>query len=66
MDILSEQPDWLYLLREYHETFGAGSSGGSNAIRSHRRNSKGSRSAFVASRASPTSSVAYMGVRSPM
>ena len=37
MDILSEQPDWLYLLREYHDTFGAGSSGGSNAIRSHRR-----------------------------
>ena len=37
MDILSEQPDWLYLLREYHDTFGTGSSGGSDAIRSHRR-----------------------------
>jgi dimethylpropiothetin dethiomethylase len=37
MEILSDRPDWLYLLRDYHEAFGAGSSGGSNAIRGHRR-----------------------------
>jgi dimethylpropiothetin dethiomethylase len=37
MDTLTAQPDWLYLLRDYREAFGAGSSGGSPSIRGHRR-----------------------------
>jgi len=34
---LSDQPDWLYLLREYYEMYRGSSAGGSDRIRSHQR-----------------------------
>lgn len=34
---LSEHPDWLYVLREFYETYRRGSAGGSTAIRQHQR-----------------------------
>lgn len=35
---LSDAPDWLYLLREFHDRYRALSSGGSTPIRAHQRN----------------------------
>lgn len=34
---LGEEPDWLYLLREYYEMYRRSSAGGSERIRSHQR-----------------------------
>lgn len=35
---LTDAPDWLYLLREFHDRYRALSSGGSTPIRAHQRN----------------------------
>ena len=34
---MSEEPDWLYLLREYYEMYRRSSAGGSQRIRAHQR-----------------------------
>lgn len=37
MPTLGEQPDWRYLLQEFHELYRRGKAGGSTRIRSHQR-----------------------------
>ena len=44
---LSHRPDWLYLLREFEALYRHGSSGGSTAIRAHRRRVREALSALL-------------------
>lgn len=45
---LRDQPDWVYLLREFEALYRHGSAGGSKAIRSHRRHVRERLSAVIA------------------
>ncbi|MEI4260374.1 dimethylsulfonioproprionate lyase family protein [Roseovarius sp. D0-M9] len=46
---LTDNPDWLYLLREFDSLYRFGSDGGSSEIRSHRKRVRDSLSATIAS-----------------
>lgn len=45
---LSDDPDWIYLLREFETLYRHGSAGGSKAIRSHRKKVRDALSAVIA------------------
>ena len=52
---LTDDPDWLYLLREFETLYRHGSNGGSAAIRKHRRAVREALSAVIADDAALTS-----------